>query len=196
VLERRGVPALPPRYYPTDSEYRARLEAHGFTVWQIALIPRPTLLPTGMRGWLETFERSTFDRLSEPARASTLDEIEELLRPSLTDLHGQWTADYVRLRFSAANRSAYDRGAWIRPASLLFCAPPDSVEAAREFISARECDQVSSGDSRFRERRRELYQARPRRCRYALLLTTSSPARTLPTRTSTYATAGADRRPR
>jgi hypothetical protein len=45
---------------------------------------------------------STFDRLSEPARASTLDAIEELLRPSLSDLHGQWTADYVRLRFSAA----------------------------------------------------------------------------------------------
>jgi SAM-dependent methyltransferase len=105
VLERRGVPALPPRYYPTDSEYRARLEAHGYTVRQIALIPRPTPLPTGMRGWLETFERSTFDRLSDPARASILDEIEELLRPSLSDLQGQWTADYVRLRFSATKSS-------------------------------------------------------------------------------------------
>ena len=32
-------------------------------VTQIDLIPRPTPLPTGMRGWLETFERATLDRI-------------------------------------------------------------------------------------------------------------------------------------
>jgi hypothetical protein len=100
---------------------RPGLEAHGFTVRQIALIPRPTLLPTGMRGWLETFERSTFDRLSEPVRASTLDEIEELLRPSPSDLHGQWTADYIRLRFSAA-KSSTGTG---QPLPGSFCCVPE-----------------------------------------------------------------------
>jgi hypothetical protein len=41
-------------------------------------------------------------QLSESERASTLDEVEELLRSALCNLHGQWTADYFRLRFSAA----------------------------------------------------------------------------------------------
>jgi trans-aconitate methyltransferase len=100
VLERRNL--IPPRqrFYPTVAEYTERLVAHRFSVEQISLIPRPTLLPTGMRGWLQVFERSTLDQLGAEAE-SVLDEIEDLLRPSLCDLAGQWTADYVRLRFRA-----------------------------------------------------------------------------------------------
>jgi trans-aconitate methyltransferase len=105
VVARRRLPPGIDRYYPTAEEYRDRLSAHGFRVGVISLIPRPTPLPTGMRGWLDTFERSTLDQLgaeSEPV----LDEIEELLRPSLCDTLGRWTADYVRLRFSAYVASA------------------------------------------------------------------------------------------
>lgn len=101
VLSRRGEPSETLRHYPTDTEYGTRLAAHGFHVNRIELIPRPTPLPTGMRGWLETFERSTLDRLPENDRESVMNEIEELLRPSLCDHEGRWTADYVRLRFSA-----------------------------------------------------------------------------------------------
>jgi hypothetical protein len=53
--------------------------------------------------WMD--KRSTWAtdyQLSESERASTLDEVEELLRLALCNLHGQWTADYFRLRFSAA----------------------------------------------------------------------------------------------
>jgi trans-aconitate methyltransferase len=100
VLARRQLPPRIGRYYPTDDEYRARLSAHGFEVRAINLIPRPTPLPTGMRGWLGTFERSTLDRLGAESEAA-LSEIEELLRPSLCDSQGRWTADYVRLRFFA-----------------------------------------------------------------------------------------------
>ena len=100
VLARRQVPPRARRYYPSDDEYRARLVAHGFTVKDISLIPRPTPLPTGIRGWLGIFERSTLDRLGAGAE-SALDEIEELLRPTLCDREGRWTADYVRLRFCA-----------------------------------------------------------------------------------------------
>jgi SAM-dependent methyltransferase len=100
VLARRQLPPATRRYYPTEDEYRARLVAHGFTVRQISLIPRPTPLPTGIRGWLGIFERSTLDRLGAGSE-SAVDEIEELLRPSLCDAQGCWTADYVRLRFSA-----------------------------------------------------------------------------------------------
>jgi trans-aconitate methyltransferase len=99
VLARRGLQPGTRRYYPSDSEYDARLTAHGFTVEQIALIPRPTPLPTGIRGWLGIFERSTLDRLGAGSEAA-VDEIEELLRPTLCD-QGRWTADYVRLRFKA-----------------------------------------------------------------------------------------------
>ena len=100
VLARRGLPPRIRRYYPGDDEYRARLTVHGFTVQQIALIPRPTPLPTGIRGWLGIFERATLDRLGAD-RESAVDEIEERLRPVLCDANGGWRADYVRLRFSA-----------------------------------------------------------------------------------------------
>ena len=44
----RGV-----NYYPTTRSYSERLKRHGFTVEQMALIPRPTKLPeSGMEGWL------------------------------------------------------------------------------------------------------------------------------------------------
>lgn len=100
ALARRTLQPQTSRYYPTEDEYRARLTAHGFTVQQMSLIPRPTPLPTGIRGWLEIFERSTLDRLGADSE-SAVDEIEELLRSSLCDASGRWTADYVRLRFSA-----------------------------------------------------------------------------------------------
>jgi trans-aconitate methyltransferase len=103
ALERRNLGSNVRRYYPTDDEYAARLSAHGFDVQQIALIPRPTPLPTGMRGWLETFERSTLDRLPEGERAGVIDDIERLLRPAVCDSKGRWTAQYVRLRFRATS---------------------------------------------------------------------------------------------
>ena len=100
ALARRRIEPGTRRYYPGDGEYGARLAAHGFTVEQIFLFPRPTPLPTGIRGWLGIFERATLDRLG-PDSESAVDEIEELLRPALCDGEGHWTADYVRLRFRA-----------------------------------------------------------------------------------------------
>jgi trans-aconitate methyltransferase len=89
------------RYYATPTEYSARLQEHGFTVPQIDLIPRPTPLPTGMRGWLETFERATLDRIPHGQRESFITEVEDLLREEVCDSQGNWTAHYVRLRFLA-----------------------------------------------------------------------------------------------
>jgi trans-aconitate methyltransferase len=101
TLARRGWETNIRRYYATDSEYAGRLRAHGFTVDQIALIPRPTPLPTGIRGWLETFERATLDRIPAEQRDLFLDEVEQLLGPEICDRDGIWTAHYVRLRFAA-----------------------------------------------------------------------------------------------
>jgi SAM-dependent methyltransferase len=85
-------------FYQTPEEYRALLEANGFAVEAIGLFPRPTPLPTGMRGWLSTFREAFFEQWPERERASILAEVEELLAPALCDRAGNWTADYVRLR--------------------------------------------------------------------------------------------------
>jgi hypothetical protein len=70
-------------------------------VKSIMLVPRPTPLDIGMKGWLETFGRSFFEQFEEPERAQIFAEVIELLRPSLCDTDGVWTADHIRLRFAA-----------------------------------------------------------------------------------------------
>jgi hypothetical protein len=65
------------------------------------LVPRPTPLPTGIRGWLETFERATLDRMPPGQRDDFMREVEDLLREEVCDSAGTWTAHYVRLRFRA-----------------------------------------------------------------------------------------------
>ena len=103
VLDRHGQDgaAAKPWYNPTVEEYTALLEAHGFRVDEARLIPRPTPLPTGMAGWLATFAQPYMQRLPESDRATAIGETLRLLAPSLRDASGQWTADYVRLRFAA-----------------------------------------------------------------------------------------------
>jgi SAM-dependent methyltransferase len=82
-------------YFPTPDEYGAVLEAHGFSVDEIALVPRPTPIRTGIDGWLETFGQRF--HLTPVERV----EIADLLRPALCDRAGNWVMDYVRLRFRA-----------------------------------------------------------------------------------------------
>ncbi len=105
VLAHRGWETNIHRYYATPAEYSARLETHGFSVSHIDLIPRPTPLPTGIRGWLETFERATLDRIPMHQRESFLEDVEDLLREEVCDSYGNWTAHYVRLRFLAVATS-------------------------------------------------------------------------------------------
>jgi SAM-dependent methyltransferase len=103
ALDRRGLDGRDavPWYFPTPDEYRGLLEAQGFRVRSIDLIPRPTPLPGDIVGWLETFAQS-FTRCVPPdERRAYLDEVAASLRPALRDAEGVWTADYVRLRFAA-----------------------------------------------------------------------------------------------
>lgn len=113
VLERHGIDAaaVNPWYFRTPQEYTSSLQAHGFAVTFMALIPRPTRLPGDIAGWLETFAESFLAQLARSERAAVIDELREILRPQLCDAQGQWTADYVRLRFAAvkANTSHQNR---------------------------------------------------------------------------------------
>ncbi len=101
VLGRRAPAGRLPWYFPTAAEYAERLQANGFAVAQIASVHRPTPLRTGMRAWLETFASPFLHGVAEAKRAAALDEAVALLAPSLRDASGNWTADYVRLRFYA-----------------------------------------------------------------------------------------------
>jgi len=107
MLYRHGMSdaaSFHPWYFPTANEYRAKLEAVGFQVDSIELFPRPVILPTDMRGWLETFAGPFLQALPQQERAGALGEIVGLLRPVLSDTEGRWTVDYVRLRFLARVR--------------------------------------------------------------------------------------------
>jgi trans-aconitate methyltransferase len=101
VLVQRGWETGIHRFYATPAEYTARLQKHRFSVISIDLSPRPTPLPTGIRGWLATFERATLDRIPLEQRESFVAEVEDLLRDEICDSYGNWTAHYVRLRFVA-----------------------------------------------------------------------------------------------
>lgn len=88
-------------FFPSPAVYRRLLEAAGFTIQSIDLIPRPTPLPNGMESWLNTFRNGVLDQLSPADRATALSRTVALLQPILRDADGNWTADYVRLRFHA-----------------------------------------------------------------------------------------------
>jgi SAM-dependent methyltransferase len=92
-------------FYPSPAIYRRLLEAAGFTIQSINLIPRPTPLPNGMEAWLNTFRNGVLDQLNPTDRATALAQTIALLQPALRDGDGNWTADYVRLRFHATKPS-------------------------------------------------------------------------------------------
>ena len=102
ALTRRGLDASRlRRWYPTAERYTAMLSEGGFDVRSATLIPRPTPLPTGIRGWLSTFADPFFADASDFDREDLMDEVATLLAPALQTDTGQWIADYVRLRFLA-----------------------------------------------------------------------------------------------
>jgi SAM-dependent methyltransferase len=102
-LDHRGYDgrAADPWYFPTTEEYSARLVAAGFDVRYIALIPRPTPLPGDIKGWLATFSGCFTAALSSAEREEYLESVGRRIKPHLCDANGNWTADYVRLRFEA-----------------------------------------------------------------------------------------------
>ena len=90
-----------PWFFPSKDYYCNLLEKHGFKVEKILLTPRPTILPTGISGWLETFANPFFKGVSKEKRTAALEHAINILETSLCDEKGIWTADYVRLRFVA-----------------------------------------------------------------------------------------------
>ena len=88
-------------YFPTSEEHAARLRAAGFTVTDIALIPRPTPVAAGIAAWFETLAAPAVALAPPDRRAAVIARAAALAAPALRDRSGAWTADYVRLRFRA-----------------------------------------------------------------------------------------------
>jgi SAM-dependent methyltransferase len=104
VLARHGDfdSEIATKCYPTPDAYSRKLVRNGFQVERIELIPRPTPLPeSGMEGWLRTFCRGVLGSIPEALRETVIEETAKLLEPVLRDEEGNWTADYIRLRFIA-----------------------------------------------------------------------------------------------
>ena len=77
------------------------LEAAGFVVNYIELIPRPTPLESGVKEWLKVFANHVIARMPQHLENEFLDQTERLVKPALYSDAIGWQADYVRLRFSA-----------------------------------------------------------------------------------------------
>ena len=103
ALNARGLDgeAANPWYFPTAEEYAELLAAHGFKVTSSVLIPRPTPLPGRMADWIKTLAQDFVAPVPEAEQDDFLEGVENDLAPDLKDADGKWTADYVRLRFSA-----------------------------------------------------------------------------------------------
>jgi len=101
VLECRGLHWSETQRYASVTAWTDTLARAGFVDACAELIPRPTPLATGMVGWLRTFRIGLLHDIAEVEREPIFGEIEAFLAPMLRDERGDWTADYVRLRFSA-----------------------------------------------------------------------------------------------
>ncbi len=102
-LDARGVdlPAVDPWYFPTEDDYRQRLERGGFAVESIQRFPRPTPLPGDVAHWLGIFAQRFLDAVPAEERSAVIDEVRTRLEPQLKNTNGVWVVDYVRLRFRA-----------------------------------------------------------------------------------------------
>ncbi len=100
LLATRGIDfdEISPWYFPTDVEYRTRLEDSGFRVDAIELFDRPTPLPGDIVDWLKTFAVSAVVPLGDPE--VIYNELRDDLRGELWR-DDRWFVDYVRLRFAA-----------------------------------------------------------------------------------------------
>jgi len=101
ALSARGIAVENPWYFPRQEEYRRLLDAAGFRIAAIDTFPRPTVLPGSISEWLETFAQPYTSALPIGKKQDFIAEIAAALCPVLCGINGDWTVDYVRLRFHA-----------------------------------------------------------------------------------------------
>jgi len=104
AAHREFGPFVNPWYFPTPEAYRRILEAAGFRVESIELIPRPTPMEDP-GAWLEIFADGITAALSADQRECFRQEVLRRLRPTNYREGSGWIIDYVRLRLKAVKIS-------------------------------------------------------------------------------------------
>ena len=89
-----------PWYFPKDTDYKQMLEANGFDVEYIELIPRPTKVDD-IANWLDVFANGIVSHLTKEQQRRFKQEVREILKPKIYSEKDGWVADYVRLRLKA-----------------------------------------------------------------------------------------------
>ncbi|HSG90398.1 MAG TPA: methyltransferase domain-containing protein [Pseudomonadales bacterium] len=107
ALRRRGIDprTRDPWVFPTEAATRERLAAAAFDVRTMSRFTQPTPLPGSLGDWLQTFAPTFLVPFDDAARAEAIAEVEAACAPQLYR-DGRWTADHVRLRFTAERRPA------------------------------------------------------------------------------------------
>ena len=102
TVEKHNLKAKKCWFFPTPEEKTKLLEKYGLKVKRMISFPRPTLLPTGIKGWLQTFSAPVLVNVPVEMHEKLIDEITEKVEKELEkNEKGQIIADYVRLRFEA-----------------------------------------------------------------------------------------------
>lgn len=102
TIEKYGYKGKICWYFPSKEEKTKLLEKNGFEVEKIITFRRPTPLPTGIKGWLETFSKPVLEDIPKELQSKIIDESSEILEKTLPkNENGETLADYVRLRFVA-----------------------------------------------------------------------------------------------
>ncbi|MFA5501789.1 MAG: class I SAM-dependent methyltransferase [Sulfurovaceae bacterium] len=89
-----------PWYFPKDEDHKEMLEANGFKVEYIELIPRPTKIDD-ISNWLDIFANGIVSHLTEEQQNQFKEEVRDILKPKIYSEKDGWVADYVRLRLKA-----------------------------------------------------------------------------------------------
>lgn len=91
-LRARGIDpdALDPWYFPSEDEYREKLEAAGFRVVRIESFARPTRLVSDVIGWLRVFAGPFTGAFAGADVEPFLAAVQDRARPALQQPDGSW----------------------------------------------------------------------------------------------------------
>ena len=100
IFNRHGYDYVNEFYFPTIREHSNVLEDHGFLIKYAILFDRPTKVETGLRGWLDMFNKKAFEGVTIEDKNEMIYELEEKLQDELCK-DGIWYIDYTRIRMRA-----------------------------------------------------------------------------------------------
>ncbi|CAG8693690.1 6354_t:CDS:2, partial [Gigaspora rosea] len=94
ALDKRGYngASLSPWVFPSQETYSSLLTNASFQISSINLFPRPTKLPTDLRGWIDTFGHLYIQNLDDKEKEDVINEVIEMCKPEVyNEKDGSWT---------------------------------------------------------------------------------------------------------